>query len=177
MVMRMKKLLAVFIGCVLLFSVTACDLLKEKTPPKTDEQFVTDILNQAKKGAILDFDEKEVRLGASAPKGWKKIDVNDQQYAGLKDALDVFREVYESPKGDAYVGLNKGKAEALLSFNREYRKRLSPDLIKKVMGKPKQEKKSKNEVTKIVYEVNKNILDIDLEGSSVTVHSPEWIFE
>lgn len=173
----MKKLLTIIIGCALLFSVTACNMIKETAPPKTDEQFVTDILNQAKKGAILDFNEKEVHLGASVPKGWKKIDINEQQYAGLKDALDVFREVYESPKEDAYAGLNKGKIEALFSFNREYKKRLNPDLIKKVMGKPKQEKKSKNEVTKILYEVNKNILDIDLENSSVIVHSPEWIFE
>jgi hypothetical protein len=42
------------------------------------------------------------------------------------------------------------------------------------MGKPKEEKKEKNEVTMLVYEVGKHMLTFDLKDSTVFIHIPEW---
>lgn len=172
----MKKLVGILTGIALLFSVTACTGKKENVKPsppaQTNEQFIKEVFETAKKGEVVGC--KNVHVGDKTPKEWSKMDLSKKRYdEELREALEGFEESYQSPDNETIACVNKGKIEMLISSSKN-EKKIKVNEVKKVLGKP--EKEDDKDIPTLLYQADKYGMVISLTEDEfcVILHSPEW---
>lgn len=174
--MKLNKQAVILLACTLLFSITACT--KKQTTPspvppaQTNEELVKETLESAKKGSIVDYGD--LHIGDAVPRDWSKLDPSKKRYADVKEMTKSFQGTYVSPKEDAVAFVNNSKIKLLMSLSEKYSNRFTVDLVKKVLGTPKAEKKMDQDTTTLRYEADKNsaVYTISPNVASVSVEVP-----